>query len=141
MKPHVFVIVASVLLVAADSPKSDKDGFQGTWVIEQGTKNGQPLLPELLKSLRITFAGDKIILKSAGQRNQGTFGLDDTKKPGQITITYVDGKTMPSKGIYKFEGGDKLKLHMAEPGMERPVSFDPKKGEKSEVLVLAREKA
>jgi uncharacterized protein (TIGR03067 family) len=137
---QMFLVLAALFLVSADTPKNDKESFQGTWVVVQGTKNGAPLPAELLKGLRITFAGDKIILKSAGSKNEGTIVLDPKKKPPEITIAYSDGKTMPSKGIYTF-GSDKLFLCVAEPGMERPTSFKPTKGEKWQILVLSKGKA
>jgi uncharacterized protein (TIGR03067 family) len=136
----MFLALAGLFLIAADAPRNDKESFQGTWIVVQGTKNGEPLPAELLKGLRITFAGDKIILKSAGSKNEGTFALDSKKKPPEITITYSDGKTMPSKGIYTF-GNDKLFLCVADPGMERATSFKPAKGAKWQVLVLSKGKA
>ena len=140
MKPQAFLVLTTVFLMGADAPTNDKDRIQPTWVVEDGTKNGQPLPKELRQSLRITFAGDKLILRSAGQKNEGTFALDPSKKPAEITITHSDGKTLPSKGIYGWRE-DKLILWLAEPGMARPTGFQAKKGDKLEILVLAKEKA
>ena len=128
MRRSLLVCTAMLLLVAAKKPmpekaKSDKALFQGTWTLRKGSeKNGRPLPPDLLTSLRITFAGDRIIIKNRDDTKEGTFTIDPMSKPKAITISHSDGKTRPSRGIYTFERG-LLQMLFAEPGKKRPTGF------------------
>jgi uncharacterized protein (TIGR03067 family) len=142
MRRFVPLAAACLVMLAADKPKSDKDEFQGTWVLDEGgrsKKNGVPLPEELRKNLKITFAGDKVIFKNGDDTHHGTFTLEPDKKPKAITITHGDGRTKDSKGIYYFARG-LLVLCFTEPGGERPKEI-PKGDWKGEYLVLQRAKS
>jgi uncharacterized protein (TIGR03067 family) len=133
------LLTASLLLVAADKPPSDKDEFQGTWVLDQRSrKEGKPLPAELRKALQIRFTGDKIIFKNGDDTHEGTVAIQPDRKPKAITITHRDGKTRASKGLYFFSRG-LLVLYFAAPGQDRPKEV-PKDGGKGEFLVLERVK-
>jgi uncharacterized protein (TIGR03067 family) len=134
-------LTVCLILVAADKPKSDKDEFQGTWIINEdgrSKKNGVPLPAELRKNLKITFSGNKILMKNGDEQHMGTFVLEPDKKPKAITITHNDGRTKASQGVYFFSQG-LLVLCFAEPGQARPREI-PKGNWKGEYLVLQRAK-
>jgi uncharacterized protein (TIGR03067 family) len=128
MKRSLLICAAALLIMAPQKPpgekaKGDKAEFQGTWALLPGsTQNGKPLAEDLVKSLRITFAGDKIILTNGQDSKEGTFTLDPDAKPKAITIKHSDGKTKPSRGIYLIDRGV-INLRFADPGKKRPAGF------------------
>ncbi len=143
MKRSLLLCAAAFLIMAPQKPrkenppKGDKEEFQGTWVLLRGsTQNGKPLPEDLVKSLRITFAGDKITLTNGEATREGTVTLDPTAKPKAITIKHSDGKTKPSRGIYLIDRGV-IKMLFAEPGKKRPTGFRTD-GDKGEFLALQK---
>jgi uncharacterized protein (TIGR03067 family) len=135
----LFVLPALLLIAADDAPKSDGEALQGTWSLKAGSKkNGKPLPKELLKNLKIVFAGKKIILKVGEDTREGTFVLNERTKPKRITVTHSDGKTRNTRGIYQFDK-ETLWLCFANPGEDRPTGFRPKEGVNWEVLALERD--
>src|SRR5690242_14143355 len=111
MHRSLVVCTAILLLMAAkksrpEKSKTDQEEFQGNWIVLEGSlQNGKPLPTDLVRSLRITFAGGKIIIKNGDTTKEGTFSLDPEAKPKAITIHHSDGKTKPSRGIYVFDRG------------------------------------
>jgi uncharacterized protein (TIGR03067 family) len=126
-------------LLGADAPANDQKHLQGTWKVLTANKDGKPLPAELVKNLKLTFRGEKFILRVADETREGTFTLQPAKKPKAITVTHADGKTKPSEGIYAFDKG-RLSLCFAEPGQDRPTGFEPKDGAKCELYILERDK-
>jgi uncharacterized protein (TIGR03067 family) len=123
-----------------ETTKSDKEEFQGTWVVLEGsTQNGKPLPADLVRSLRITFTGDKIVIRNGDDTREGTFTLDPKAKPKAITINHSDGKTKPSRGIYVFDRG-LIKMLFADPGKKRPTGFRTE-GDKGDFVALQRVKS
>ena len=122
--------------------KSDKDKLQGTWSVVSIETAGKPVPDEFIKKaeMKLVFAGDKATMKMAmGDEDQSTFTLDPTKSPKTIDVTSAKGKKM--KGIYTFDGDDKLTVAMSKDNDERPTGFKTKEDSTFGVLVLKREKA
>jgi uncharacterized protein (TIGR03067 family) len=116
-------------------PKADLKRFEGTWVVESALKGGKAQ-EEIVKTARLTFAGDKFVIKHGdGDTVEQTFKIDASKKPRQIDFVKMS-KTYP--GIYVFEGG-KLKLCVSEGG-DRPTEFTSTEGSMTTLLVLKRAK-
>jgi uncharacterized protein (TIGR03067 family) len=112
--------------VAADDKKADKDAIQGTWKIVAGRKGNQDL-PEaernLINETGMVFDGDKLTAPHGG-----SFKLDAGKKPKQIDLTLDEPESLKGTylGVYELDG-DKLILHLAHPGQERPAKTDADK--------------
>ena len=107
---------ASTSSGTASQTKPDKDAIQGEWTAPPG-----------LPATAFTFAGDKFLPWEGRKVDNGgiaVFTLDPAKSPKQIDFKALsDGKT--GLGIYELRG-DELKLCLANPGKERPSSFDGK---------------
>jgi uncharacterized protein (TIGR03067 family) len=103
----------------SDKGKSDNDLLQGTWEVVEAEKGGEKLPEEIIKTIKLTFKGDKFTFAAGDESKEGTFKLDPTKKPRAIDVS-IDDKTI--KGIYAFEG-KKLKICAGDAGQERPKEF------------------
>jgi uncharacterized protein (TIGR03067 family) len=138
MNRPLWVALATSLLVAADTPKTDQDRIQGAWVMVARETNGQADDPaSFKKQATLVFEGDKVIVKM-GTRSAdlGSFTLDPTKTPKFYNRTYPDGT--PRYGIYELEG-DTLKICIADLGKERPTTFATKPGDGTSLLIYKRE--
>jgi uncharacterized protein (TIGR03067 family) len=115
--------------------EGDMDKIQGTWTVSAGEKAGHKAQAGDLKDAKMTFSGGKFAWKAGGKETEGTFSVDATKTPGEISISMKDKKLA---GIYRIEG-DELKICIGV-GDDRPTDFATKAGAKSMLLVLKREK-
>jgi uncharacterized protein (TIGR03067 family) len=127
--------------------KSDKDKIQGTWVLEGFEVAGKKMTGDDLKNSigekKIVFSGDKTHTKGEQDKDEATFTLDSNANPHSIDITDTKGekKGKTTKGIYAFDGADKLKIAMSmDDKGDRPNSFTTNKTSKAAVMYLKREK-
>lgn len=116
--------------------KSDKDKMQGEWKVTAVKVDGKDADENLgLKAL--TFTGDKVVL---GKDHEGTFKLDAEKSPKQLDLKLTAGPHPGDfPGVYNLEA-DKLTIHVAHPGGERPGDFECKEGGKTILIALERVK-
>jgi uncharacterized protein (TIGR03067 family) len=144
--------VASITIVSvrADAPKSDKELFQGAWVLQRGETDGIPLVEVLdtkgIGNLQIDFSGDTMKMSGFGTQNHKyRFTLKPDEKPKAIDsmAEETQGKAIKGTlvpGIYKIDG-DTLTLCLANnPAAERPKEFKAPKGSRLSLLVLTRTK-
>ena len=139
MSRSVLAVLIVGLLIAADSPEDESKRFQGTWVLVGGGDS-----PDSAESkenarkadARLVVEGEKFTLLS-GERVavKGTIKLDPTKSPKEYDSTYSDGRHL--KGIYELDG-DKFRLCITAPGLDRPTAFTTKQGEHTYLLVYKR---
>ena len=126
----VALVITTVLMSGCnstdDTPVSDVEKLQGTWVGKELGQEGE---------VKLIFSGNSIDFKGAGPqewyKGNAVFNEESTPKQADFTISecpapdYV-GKI--AKGIYKLEDGT-FTLAGSEPGNEsRPSSFDPSGG-------------
>lgn len=116
---------------AADEKKAEKDALAGTWDLVSMEFMGMKVEIPKDKEMSLTFKGGKITKKEPGKKDEeGTYTVNDTKKPKEIDLTTPkNGKpteTEMAKAIYMIEG-DTLKLAFGgPPGSPRPTAFDAK---------------
>ena len=133
------VLLAGVL-VAADEPtddegKGDKDKVNGTWALESGSRGGESQPEEYVKAFRLALNDGKFHVKLADGELEGTYKIDASKDPKEITFT-GEGEGARN-GIYSIDG-DKMKMIVSEPGESRPTKLHPKEGS-GIYMVLKRE--
>src|SRR5262245_6617567 len=131
MKKVLLVCAVGLLLAAdKDDAKNDLDKFQGTWAFTSHEADGNAAPDDVVKSLTITFAGDKFTVKQGDRVDQaGTNKLDGSKKPKQVDATVTEGEHKGSTmlGIYELSG-DTMKFCFDPQGKERPTEFKSKAG-------------
>jgi uncharacterized protein (TIGR03067 family) len=139
-----FAASGGTFTLADDKAELDKEAkkFQGAWTIESSVAGGNELSADDLKTLVVTFEGDKHTVKNGEEVIQvGTQKLDPSKSPKTIDVTMVEGphKGTVMLGIYEFDG-DTLKVCFDPEGKTRPTEFKSEPGSKYFVNVHKRVK-
>jgi uncharacterized protein (TIGR03067 family) len=139
---RTIAVLSALVILLAGKPtlihaqgEGDRDNIQGSWAVSTGEKAGRRAPAEGLKDVRVTFAGGKFTWKTGEKETEGTFSLDTTKTPREISMSAEGNKLA---GIYRLEG-DELKVCVGI-GDDRPTDFVTKAGAKALLLVLKREK-
>ena len=130
--------------LADDKAELEKEArkFQGTWTIESSVTGGRELPADELKTLVVTFEGDKHTVKKGDEVIQvGTQKLDPSRSPKTIDVTMIEGpnKGAVMLGIYEFDA-DTLKVCFDPEGKKRPTEFKSAPGSKDFVNVHKRVK-
>jgi uncharacterized protein (TIGR03067 family) len=115
--------------------------FQGVWTFESIEAGGKKDTSDELKTLTLTFAGDKYTVKKGDEVIQvGTQKLDPSKSPKSIDVTVTEGlnKGAVMLGIYEIDG-DTLTVCFDEEGKKRPTEFKSPAG--SQVFVNVHKRA
>jgi uncharacterized protein (TIGR03067 family) len=123
--------------LVAQENKTDKDLIQGTWTMESGEKGGEKAPDEIVKGLKITFDGDKIIVSLMDKTMEGAFTLDPTKKPKTMDFNVGPEKI---QAIYELSGNT-LRICGTDAKEGRPGEFKSGAGSKTVLMLLKREKA
>lgn len=133
----VLMLLCWSLPASADA--KDEDKILGTWKMESGQRGGEDAPPEIKDNFRMIFAKDgKVTMKISEDRTrEGTFKLDATKKPKEISITL---ENMTKVAIYELDG-DTLKICVNEDDKgAQPTRFESPKETEIILMVLKREK-
>jgi len=145
MKMRAMLMVAVGFLIAADARedavKQEVAKLKGMYATVSVEEEGKAL-PDEARTAKVEFTADKMIVLLGNMKSPAAFTIDPTAKPKTIDLV---GETGPDKGkvlkgIYEFDG-ETLKLATARnPKDERPTEFATKKGSKSTLIVLKKEK-
>jgi uncharacterized protein (TIGR03067 family) len=104
--------------------------LQGTWQFTAFERDGKAKPPDEVAKMKITFTGDKWVVREDGKVIQaGTHKFDPTKKPGQVDAAVTEGEDKGSTmlGIYELKG-DQMRVCFDPQGKQRPTSFNSKAG-------------
>jgi uncharacterized protein (TIGR03067 family) len=106
--------------------QSDVERLQGAWQGVDIKCVGATLTPAEVRSLRFEFTGNKVTSShmQKGPVQGGSFTLDPTKDPKEITVKPEPDSTFSVEGIYRFDG-DRLVVCMPMFGAPkaRPTQF------------------
>jgi uncharacterized protein (TIGR03067 family) len=148
-KSRCLALLVVGFLVAADDPKDakkkDLDKLQGSWIAANIEYNGEKVLGDNVKELKIVFEGDALTLKSDASEvekyGKATIKLDPstTPKTFDVTISKGDEKGTTFEGIYELDK-DELKLCLKPFAKERPAKFESKADSGDVLIILKREK-
>jgi uncharacterized protein (TIGR03067 family) len=137
----VTVTVAVLSLATDDTPASELDKYQGTWILVseefEGKKVPAKELPDNLKNLSYTVRGDKVLFASNGEERSATIKLDPNKGPKTYDLLRDDGRSL--KGIYAWDGFKTIKICAADDDGERPTEFGTAPGSKNRIRVWKRQ--
>jgi uncharacterized protein (TIGR03067 family) len=124
-----------------DAAEADLKAMVGKWKVEKAELGGKDATA-VVKDVKLELAeGGKYKLDLLGQKDEGTFSVDPSKKPAEMDIKGTEG---PNKGktiktIYKFEG-DKLTVCYELGDGIRPTKFETKPDTKQLLANYKREK-
>jgi uncharacterized protein (TIGR03067 family) len=149
LRPGIAIICALAFLVSAliaEPGKRVAGDLSGTWLVTSSTVGGKPNpLLKFVEKADKTFKWKWIFKKDEywvtvndGVTAHGTFKIDSSKSPNTIDI-FPDGERVPALGIFELDG-NKVRLNLAQAGMERPTEFTSKEGTRNEVWDLTRNK-
>jgi uncharacterized protein (TIGR03067 family) len=132
-------VLTHIATARAGATKPDHELIQGKWQAISGERDGGIVLkPEELKELTMTFAGENATVTQLGPKHSGSFTLDQTKNPKQITVTGDEKENFRGNfGIYSLDG-DTLKICMGDARMGRPTEFSSKIGDKLYLSIVLK---
>jgi RNA polymerase sigma factor (sigma-70 family) len=121
----------------AGGKQTDAERILGTWVFVDGFSNGNKMPAEFIAAARMVFAKDGgMSMKILSEEKGGSFKIVE---PGKIDLNAFEKKD--AKGIYKFDGNDKLSLCFTEVNeAKRPTEFSGDKDSGQVLMVLRRAK-
>lgn len=105
----------------------DMKACQGTWKQTAATASGE-LVDKAMLNTHLRLTGDKYEILDPANDNAvietGTFKLDDTTSPKQLTWTPTNGenKGKSTRAIYELDG-DTMKYCYNQPGSPRPTEM------------------
>lgn len=142
MSLAIILCFISPILGAAGGAK-DQQFLQGTWIVVSMHEGGEGAPEELLKTLIVVIAKDRLTIKDKNKDKTVTelsFKMDPAARPKSVDFTFLDGrdKGKTELGIYAFEG-DKVRFCVGGPGKSRPADFASPKGSDIGLIVLKRQ--
>ncbi len=148
MKTRCLAVLAVGLLLAADAKdtkKKDLDKLQGTWTASAIEYNGEKVLGDLVKELKVVVKDDTLTVKGEDPEvtkyGKATLKIDPatTPKVVDVSITGGDEKGTTFEAIYEVDK-DEWKLCLKPFGKERPAKFESKADSGDVLIVFQREK-
>jgi uncharacterized protein (TIGR03067 family) len=124
-----------------DAAEKDLKALVGKWKVDKAELGGKDAMA-FAKDVKLEMlAGGKYQLDLLGQKDEGTFSVNPSKKPAEMDIKGNDG---PNKGktiktIYKIDD-DTVTICYGLGGGDRPTKFETKEGTMQFLVVYKREK-
>ena len=102
---------------------ADQENLQGSWRTERIELGAKVSDDESLRSMTLSFEGDKVVTEVGGVRHEGTFTLDNSRQPRHIDLKPASGNSSDKamQGIYAFESDNNLRLCFSQ--KSRPSGF------------------
>ena len=140
-KPSLLVL-AGLMLAAAEPPGNDPDAIKGIWAVESATFNGLKIPYDPTAGAQMTaFDGTEYVQRQGAKiLEEGVYEVDATKTPKAIDFVHKKGADAGKRqlGIYEVDGHI-LRVCLVEPGTKvRPKSFDAGVGTNHLLVVSKR---
>ncbi len=143
---HRFATLAVVTLLTlavarADEKADESKPLDGDWVPAAAELAGKKFPDEVLKTMKLTMAGENYTVRVGEGVDKGTVRTDAKATPRRLTITGTEG---PNKGktmlaIYERKG-DALKICYDLDGKTFPAAFESRPGTKLFLVTYRRGK-
>jgi uncharacterized protein (TIGR03067 family) len=147
MKACCLIVLTAGLLLAAeakDARQKELAKLKGTWKATTLEYNGQNLLGDTIKDLKVAVEGDKMTIKGEGEELKkyptATLKIDPGTTPKVMDVTIAAGseKGTTFEGIYELKG-DEWKA-CVKLGKDRPTKLESEAGSNTVLVVFKREK-
>jgi uncharacterized protein (TIGR03067 family) len=128
------------------TPAQEKDikALTGTFVVEKYVREGKEAPKDEVKKMKVVQTGSKWRFFVGEDITLGSDTVAPDKDPKEIDSLYENGpaREKTAKGIYKISAdGNEVTYCHADPGKDRPKSFDSgKEGSGIVLIVLKRQK-
>ncbi len=143
MKYFVSICIVAGLSLRAFSADSSDDAkaVQGTWKPAKAELAGRLMDEAVVKTISLKLEAGKYEVFVGDKPDKGTYTLDSTAKPKEMTVTGTEGpnhgKTFPA--IYELKG-DTLRICYDLSGAKRPTEFKSVAGTKLYLVTYKRAK-
>lgn len=139
----LLTLFVSLGAAAGQEPRAeaakDAAALKGKWEVVSSEFEGKPATAAYRPGTVIVIEGDKLYFTDGFAKSESTkFKLDAKAKPRSIDIGEDSVERKAAKGIYSLDG-DSLKLCLSLAG-QRPKEFKTASGDKTNLLVLKRQK-
>jgi uncharacterized protein (TIGR03067 family) len=126
----IILAVASTGLCA--DPKPAKDPLRGAWQPTSAVMAGEKMSDDAMKGGLLMFGNGKFRLNVGDQKYEGTYTVDKSKTPAQISLVSTggasEGKTMLA--IFEMDNATTLKVCCDMGGKAFPSGFESKADDK-----------
>lgn len=116
--------------------------FEGTWVLVEAKRDGQPVPAADIGKGRITWKGKEVVTETPHQSKEPIKATVTIPAPKSMDFTRANGpdagKTM--RAIYEFRSPDEYVIVFAPAGKDRPQALDSKPGSGTYMHVWKRQK-
>jgi uncharacterized protein (TIGR03067 family) len=131
---------ASATACLADD-NADLKAINGAWALTSGVSKGEAMPEAEARTILLRLSNGKYGARVSGQVDQGTYTVDASKSPKQLTLVGTNG---PNKGkkmlaIYELDNGN-LKVCYDLSGKAFPEKFESKSGTDSFLAVYRKAK-
>src|ERR1700719_2706774 len=94
---HLLLLVALAIPAAdtTDAVKQEKKALAGGWTVVSAERDGESLLEDEVRKMRVSFAEERLTLKQGEKVSHLPYRLDPRSSPHQIELIPNDG---PQKG-------------------------------------------
>jgi uncharacterized protein (TIGR03067 family) len=123
-----------------EKTSSESKALNGVWVPVSAVLDGKSMTTEECKGIHAIFHNGKYSVQVGKQTDKGTYTIDESKDPKQVTIVGTDGpnkgKTIP--GIFERDK-DTLKVCYDMSGKAAPEKFESKADSKAFLVTYAKQ--
>ena len=123
--------------------RGGNEALQGVWVAQSVESDGEPAPPEMVKRMRFTFRGDKLLVRGEfddDREDEWAYKVDSMASPKHLDCTVPQGNQL-ILGIYEVKGDElKVCLRHASSSEGRPNQFTTKPGSELYLMVFKRQK-
>jgi uncharacterized protein (TIGR03067 family) len=132
-------LLASAMATSAWCAEGDAKALNGVWVPSTAVMGGKAYSSDECKAIHAVFHNGKYSVKVGDETDKGTYTIDESKDPKQLTIVGTEGpnkgKTIPA--IFELDKNT-LKVCYDMSGKAAPEKFESKTDSKNFLVTYSK---